>query len=547
MTSAQAMLDRPVAQDSGILDAIIVGAGFAGLYQLHSLRDKLGLNARVLEAGEDVGGTWYWNRYPGARCDSESYYYSFSFSDELQQEWDWSERYPKHFEIRRYLSFVAEKFDLRRSIQFNTRVTHAVFDEAETLWRVTTGGGETLRSRFLITAVGCLSSANVPKIPGLESFKGQWYHTGRWPHEDVDFTGKRVGLIGTGSTGIQATPVIAGAAAHLTVFQRTANYSVPARNCAVSLEERQQIRADYAAIRAMARTTTNGYPFAPPPVSAMDLTEEERLARYEAAWERGGMRFRATFNDILTNKDSNHTASEFIRAKIRSIVKDPVVAEKLTPRDHHFATKRPPIDSEYFETFNRDNVTLVDVKASPIIEITPDGIRTQDAEYKLDIIVFATGFDAMTGPLLALDIRGTDGVALKDAWAAGPRSYLGLQVAGFPNLFTITGPGSPSVLTNMPVAIEQHVEWISRCIADLRAEGLRRIEPQPEAVEKWVAHVNEAAQATLLPQAESSWYLGANIPGKPRVFMPYAGGMARYAGICEEVVQQGYEGFARAP
>ncbi|MFC7555115.1 flavin-containing monooxygenase [Pseudoroseomonas wenyumeiae] len=278
----------------------------------------------------------------------------------------------------------------------------------------------------------------------------------------------------------------------------------------------------------------------------MDLTEEERLARYEAAWERGGMRFRATFNDILTNKESNNTASEFIRAKIRSIVKDPEVAEKLTPKDHHFATKRPPIDSHYFETFNRDNVTLVDVKASPILEITPDGIRTQDGEHKLDIIVFATGFDAMTGPLLALDIRGRDDLALKEAWAAGPRSYLGLQVAGFPNLFTITGPGSPSVLTNMPVAIEQHVEWITRCIDDMRQQGLRRIEADPAAVESWVTHVNEAANATLLPQAESSWYLGANIPGKPRVFMPYAGGMARYARICEEVVQKGYEGFVRS-
>lgn len=546
MSSAQATLDRPVAQDPAILDAIIIGAGFSGLYQLHSLRDKLGLNARVLEAGEGVGGTWYWNRYPGARCDSESYYYSFSFSDELQKEWDWTERYPKHFEIRRYLDFVADRFDLRRSIQFNTRVSRATYDDADNLWSVTTGAGETLRCRFLITAVGCLSSANVPSIPGLESFKGQWYHTGRWPQEDVDFTGKRVGLIGTGSTGIQATPVIAEAAAHLTVFQRTANYSVPARNRPVSLEERQQIKSDYAAIREMARTTINGYPFAPPPVSAMDLPEEERLARYEAAWERGGMRFRATFNDILTNKDSNHTASEFIRAKIRSIVKDPEVAEKLTPKDHHFATKRPPIDSQYFETFNRDNVTLVDVKASPILEITPDGIRTQDGEYKLDIIVFATGFDAMTGPLLALDIRGREGVVLKDAWAAGPRSYLGLQVAGFPNLFTITGPGSPSVLTNMPVAIEQHVEWITRCIGDMRQQGLHRIEAEPEAVEKWVAHVNEAAHATLLPQAESSWYLGANIPGKPRVFMPYAGGMARYARICEEVAEKGYEGFARS-
>ncbi|PWC29044.1 flavin-containing monooxygenase [Teichococcus aestuarii] len=543
MSSTARNQTNGAASPAAELDALIIGAGFAGLYQLHTLRDRLGLKARVLEAGDGVGGTWYWNRYPGARCDSESYYYSYSFSEELQQEWSWSERYPEHGEIRRYLDHVAAKFDLKRDIQFGTRVSSAEYDAAANLWRVRTEAGESFSARYLITAVGCLSSANIPKIAGLESFAGQWYHTGRWPQEDVDFTGKRVGLIGTGSTGIQATPVIAEKATHLTVFQRTANYSIPARNGPVGAEELREIKANYAAIREKARATINGHPFDIAPESALDVAEEERLARYEKAWETGGLRFRAAFRDLLTSKAANDTASEFIRAKIRGIVRDPKVAEMLTPKDHPFATKRPPIDSHYFETFNRDNVTLVDIKATPIVEITPAGIRTTAGEIPLDIIVFATGFDAMTGPLLAMDIRGRDGVALRDAWAAGPRSYLGLQVAGFPNLFTITGPGSPSVLTNMPVAIEQHVDWITGCIDHMRQHGLQRIEPEPEAAERWVAHVNEAANATLLPLANSSWYLGANVPGKPRVFMPYAGGMANYARLCAEVAAKDYQGF----
>ncbi|WP_304621450.1 NAD(P)/FAD-dependent oxidoreductase [Roseomonas sp. 18066] len=537
----------PMAPPGEALDAIIIGAGFAGLYQMHKLRDGLGLAVQGLEAGSDVGGTWYWNRYPGARCDSESYYYSFSFSEELQQEWDWSERYPEHHEIRRYLGHVAEKFDLRRSFRFDTRVASARYDEAANLWRVTTQAGETLSARYLITAIGCLSSANIPDIPGLDGFAGQWVHTGRWPSEGVDFTGKRVGLIGTGSTGIQATPVIAAQAAHLTVFQRTANYSIPARNGPVSLEFRQEVRANYAAIRERARAAPNGHPFDFGDQSPLELDAAERQARYEAGWERGGLRFRSIFRDLLTNRAANDTASDFIRGKIRDVVQDPATAEKLTPRDHPFATKRPPIDSHYFETFNRDNVDLVDIKATPIEAVTPDGIRPSDKEIPLDIIVFATGFDAMTGALLAIDIEGRGGQKLKDAWAAGPVTYLGLQVAGFPNLFTITGPGSPSVLTNMPVAIEQHVDWIADCITHLRDNGLRSIEAEPDAAEKWVTHVNEAAAATLLPQANSSWYLGANVPGKPRVFMPYAGGMARYAGICADVAARGYDGFRLTP
>jgi cation diffusion facilitator CzcD-associated flavoprotein CzcO len=525
-------------------DAIIVGAGFSGLYQLHLLRDRLGLSVRLLEAADGIGGTWYWNRYPGARCDSESYYYCYSFSRELLQEWEWTERYPEHQEIRRYLDHVADRFGLRSDIQLGTRVTGAVFDDAASRWTVTTQVGERFEAQFLITAVGCLSTANVPSIPGLESFAGEWYHTGRWPHEGVDFAGRRVGLIGTGSTGIQAAPVIADQAAHLTVFQRTANYSVPARNGPMDAEFKAWVKANYDEIHRKARASTNGHPFDVSERSALDVSPEEREAIYEAAWKRGGLRFRAAFRDLLLDKAANETASEFIRAKIRSIVEDPEIAAKLTPTDHFFATKRPPIDTDYFETFNRDNVLLVDLKASPIEAIVPHGVCTRDATYPLDIIVFATGFDALTGPLLALNIRGIGGVELKDVWAAGPRTYLGLQTPGFPNLFTITGPGSPSVLSNMPVAIEQHVEWITQCIAHLRSEGLSRIEATPEATEGWVAHVKEAADATLLPMASSSWYLGANVPGKPRVFMPYAGGMAHYRSICDAVASKGYDGFA---
>ena len=525
-------------------NAIIIGAGFSGLYQLHALRDRLGLRARVLEAAEGVGGTWYWNRYPGARCDSESYYYSYSFSKALEQEWVWSERYPEQPEIMRYLNHVADRFDLRRDIQLGTRVTAARFDAANDRWHVTTAAGEDFTAQYLITAVGCLSTANIPNIPGRDSFAGLSVHTGHWPHDGVEFAGKRVGLIGTGSTGIQAAPVIAETAEHLYVFQRTANYSVPARNGPMAAADQASIKADYAAIRQKSRESTNGHPFDFATDSALDVPPEERMARYEAAWARGGLRFRAAFKDILSNPAANETASDFIRAKIAQIVKDPAVAERLTPRDHPFATKRPPIDTQYFETFNRDNVTLVDVRADPIQAITPAGVQTAAEEYELDIIVFATGFDAMTGPLLALDITGEDGARLKDRWAAGPRTYLGLQTPGFPNLFTITGPGSPSVLTNMPTAIEQHVDWIVDCIAHMRSQGLHRIEPTAEAADTWVAHVNEAAAATLLPMASSSWYLGANVPGKPRVFMPYAGGFARYTALCDEVAAEGYRGFA---
>ena len=537
----QASADR--GQTPQCLDALIIGAGFSGLYQLISLRDRLGLSTRILEAGAGVGGTWYWNRYPGARCDSESHSYCYTFSTELLQEWEWTERYPAHPEIRRYLNHVADRFDLRRDISFNTRVVAARYDEAANRWQVGTENGDAFLAKYLIAAVGCLSTANVPKIPGLGSFAGRSVHTGEWPHEDVDFRGKRVGLIGTGSTGIQAIPVIAETAGHLTVFQRTANYSVPARNGPLSGEFLRYLKENHVAIRQLMHATPNGHAFAIEDRAAFDVSPDQRQAIYEAAWEKGGLQFRASFRDLLIDKAANDTAASFIRGKIRQIVKDPRTAEKLSNIDHPYAAKRPPIDTDYFEAFNRDNVALVDVRAEPIAAITPAGIRTRAHEYPLDIIVFATGFDAMTGPLLRLNIRGREGRSLAEAWRAGPRNYLGLQVAGFPNLFTVTGPGSPSVLCNMPVAIEQHVDWITACIEHMRNDGVERIEPLPDAMDRWVEEVNAAANATLLPQAHHSWYLGANVPGKPRVFMPYAGGMAHYRKICEDVARRGYEGF----
>jgi len=525
------------------LDALVIGAGFAGLYQLLCLRDRLGLSVKALEAGGGVGGTWYWNRYPGARCDSESHVYWYTFSSELMREWEWSERYPGQAEILRYLNFVTDRFDLKRDIRFNTRVVAASYDEQANRWRVRTEGGETYVVKFLVTAVDCLSTANVPDFPGLNDFAGDWYHTGQWPHKGVDFTDKRVGMIGTGSTGIQAAPVIAASATHLTVFQRTANYSVPARNAPLTPEFRDYIKHNPSEIRAVTRETINGMAFRIEERLAVETSPEEREKIYDAAWERGGLQFRAAFQDMMIDKRANDTAADFVKRKIRSIVKDPATAVILSDIDHPYAAKRPPIDTNYFETYNRPNVTLVDLRKAPIERISRAGICTTEAEYPVDIIVFATGFDAMTGPMLRMDIRGRRGLALKDTWEAGPLTYLGLQVAGFPNLFTITGPGSPSVLCNMPVAIEQHADWITDCIRYLRDGGFECIEARADAMDKWIAEVNEAAHKTVLPLAKHSWYLGANIPGKPRVFMLYAGGMVRYRQICADVAARGYEGF----
>jgi len=525
------------------VDAVVIGAGFAGLYMNYRLRDELGMSVQVYEAGDGVGGTWYWNRYPGARCDSESYIYCFSFDKQLMQDWEWSGKYPEQPEILRYLNHVADRFDLRSNIQFNTRVMAAHYDDATNRWEVQTDQGDTVTAKFVITGIGCLSSGQVPNIAGRETFQGESYHTGAWPHEGVDFTGKRVGVIGTGSSGVQSIPVIAKQAAHLYVFQRTPQYAIPARHGTVDKAFLDNVKQNYDEIYEKARWSLGGMPYTPNDRSALSVTDEERQAIYEAAWNEGGFKFILnSFFDIGADRRANDTASEFIRAKIREMVKDPEVAEKLVPVDHPFTSKRALIDTNYFDTYNRDNVTLVDIRHAPIQEITPTGIRTEDGEYELDIIVFATGFDAMTGTFNRIDIQGRDGQKLKDKWAHGPLTYLGVTTTGYPNFFMITGPGSPSVLSNMPVSIEQHVEWISGAIEHMAQNGLDVMEADQDAETEWVGHVNEVAEQTMFMLADS-WYLGANIPGKPRVFMPYPGGVGPYRQKCNEVAEAGYTGF----
>ncbi len=524
-------------------DAVVIGAGFAGMYMLYRLRDVLGLSARVFEAGDNVGGTWYWNRYPGARCDSESYIYCYSFDKELAQEWTWSGKYPEQPEILRYLSHVADRFDLRRDIQFETRITAAHFREDLNRWEIETDRGDRVLARYFITGVGCISAGQIPEIEGLDRFEGEWHHTGAWPHEGVDFAGKRVGVIGTGSSGVQAIPVIARQAGHLTVFQRTPQYTIPARHGTVTPEFLDEVKENYDEIFEKSRWSAGGMPYDESQRSALDVDDEERREIYEAAWEQGGFRFvLTTFNDVREDRRANDTAAEFIRSKIRETIDDPETAEKLMPRDHPFGSKRSLIDTNYYETYNRDNVDLVDIRHAPIEAITESGIRTRDGEYELDVIVFATGYDGMTGAFNRIDIRGRDGAALKEKWAEGPRAYLGLSPAGFPNMFMITGPGSPSVLSNMPPTIEQHVEFVSEFVAYMGENGIELAEADAGAEAEWVDHVNEVASQTLYMLADS-WYLGANIPGKPRVFMPYAGGLDVYRQKCNEVAEAGYEGY----
>jgi len=517
----------------------VVGAGFAGMYMLHRLRG-LGFSARVIEAGKGVGGTWYWNRYPGARCDVESVQYSYQFSPELEQDWEWTERYATQPEILKYANHVADRFDLRRDIQFETRVTKATFDEAAHAWTVETDKGDRVVARFVVTALGCLSSPNTPKIPGLADFKGPTYHTGNWPHEGVDFTGKTVGVIGTGSSAIQSIPMIARQARHVTVFQRTANYTIPAHNAPLDPDYVREVKANYPAIRKRAKSTPPGIDFKINMASAAATPEAERQREFQERWDYGGLGFMASFSDLLLNDDSNKTAAAFVRAKIREVVKDPELADRLSPRNV-IGCKRLCVDTGYWATFNQPHVTLVDVSDRPIERITADGLRANDKDYTFDCLVLATGFDAMTGALLRIDIRGRDGLALQEAWSAGPRTYLGLGVTGFPNLFTITGPGSPSVLTNMMVSIEHHVDWIAGCIDHLRTEGHRTIEADQAAQDLWVEIVNAMAGMTLFPTC-NSWYLGANVPGKTRVFMPFVG-FPMYADKCAQVAQDGYEGF----
>jgi len=525
-------------------DVVIVGAGFAGLYMLHRVRG-LGLSARVFEAGSGVGGTWYWNRYPGARCDVESLEYSYGFDEALQQEWHWSERYAAQPELLRYANHVADRFALRADIRFGSRVVAATFDAAAACWTVRTEAGERSTARFLVMATGCLSRPNKPDIPGLESFRGRVYHTGEWPHEKVDFSGRRVGVIGTGSSAVQAVPILAEEAGELFVFQRTATYSVPAHNAPLDAAYEAKIKADYAGFRARNRQMPNAFganlQWSQAP--ALETPPEARRRAFEQRWRDGGLYFLRAFGDLMLDARANATAAAFVRDKIREIVRDPKVADRLCPQQV-IGGKRLCIDSGYYDTFNRSNVHLVDVNRSPIEAITPQGLRSGGQEYALDAIIFATGFDAMTGALLRIDIRGREGRSLREAWRDGPCNYLGLSVAGFPNLFTITGPGSPSVLTNMLVSIEQHVNWIAECLAYLHARGLATIEARRDAQDAWVAHVNAAAERTVYPRA-NSWYLGANVPGKPRVFMPLIG-FPPYAEKCSAVAAAGYTGFSLA-
>jgi cyclohexanone monooxygenase len=524
------------------LDVVVVGAGFAGLYALHKLRG-MGLTVQVLEAGDGVGGTWYWNRYPGARCDVESLEYSYGFDDALQQEWSWSERYPAQPEILRYLEHVADRFALWPDIQLGTRVVEAAWDDDAGRWSLATEAGERFSARWVVMATGVLSASQVPTIPGLETFEGEWHHSGRWPEEGVDVAGKRVGVIGTGSTGIQLIPEIAREAAHTYVFQRTANFSVPNANRPMDPDLERSWKDRYPEQREVQRRSLLGVAIPPGERAANETPDHEVTRTLEERWQQGGgMPVLLSFTDFLVDENANAKAAEFVRGKIRETVKDPAVAEMLIPRDYPIGAKRLCQDEGYFETFNRDDVTLVDVRSAPIQEITPTAIRTAGGDYEVDVIVFATGFDALTGALLAIDIRGRDGLTLTEAWANGPRSYLGLGIAGFPNLFTVTGPGSPSVLSNVVVSIEQHVEWIADCIEHLRAEGLDRIEATPEAQDAWMEHVAEVAAFTLFPRA-ASWYVGANVPGKPRVFMPYVGGVGSYRERCDAIAAAGYEGF----
>jgi cyclohexanone monooxygenase len=535
----------PRSSHSVEYDVTVVGAGFAGISALCLLRER-GLSVRVLEAGDGVGGTWYWNRYPGARVDGPSMQYSLSFSPELDQDWHWPEDYSAQPELERYANYVVDRFDLRQHIQLQTRVVAATFQESASRWLVETDGGDQILSRYLVTAVGCLSAANVPPIPGLERFEGRWYHTSRWPRQGVAFSGKRVGVVGTGSTGIQTIPVLAAEAEHLTVFQRTPSYSVPSHNKPMDPGFEREWKLRYREHRQNGRNSRGGYVVSNPPErSALEVSEEQRTAAYERAWStpgEGAFGILNAFNDILTSTESNETAAEFVRKKIQELVEDPFVAEMLTPRNYPIGAKRLCVDSGYFETYNRDNVTLVDVKAHPIVEVTSTGLRTTGEQYPLEVLVFATGFDAMTGPLLRLGIVGRDGVSLRDKWRAGPQTYLGLSAAEFPNMFIVSGPCSPSVLTNMTTSIAQHTEWIADAISYLLANGLEYIEAEADAEAQWGQEVSRAAAATVMDRADS-WYKGANIAGKPRVFMPYAAGLDGYTKICDDVAAQNYKGF----
>src|SRR5215468_7922015 len=526
------------------VDVAVVGAGFAGLYLLQRLR-KDGFTTVALEEADDVGGTWYWNRYPGARCDIQTIDYCYTFDPELESAWKWSEKYATQPEILRYLGFVADRYDLRRDIRFCTKVTAARWDQATERWLLTTDNGAAVSCRYYIMATGCLSSPKPPEIEGVGDFNGEVYFTGRWPHDGVKLEGKRVAVIGTGSSGIQAIPLIAEQAAQLTVFQRTPNFALPAHNGPAPADRLAALEGDRAAYRAQGRMSMAGVPWPQQTVVSWQLSDAERRARFETAWGAGDLVYILTqlWADQGVDVDGNKLVADLIREKIRGVVNDPETAEALIPHDHPFGAKRPCLDTNYYATYNRPNVTLVNLRQEPIKAITATGVTTDKRNVDVDVIVFATGFDAMTGAILAVHpITGRDGKALSDVWAHGPQTYLGLTVAGFPNLFMITGPGSPSVLSNMAVSIEQHVDWVVDRIAALRDAGFTTIEATETAQAGWAQHMADCASLTLHRLA-NTWYTGANVPGKAQGVMPYTGGVGPYRGICNEVVTRGMLGF----
>lgn len=523
------------------IEVLIVGAGFSGMYLIHRLR-AMGIGVQAIEAGSNVGGTWYWNRYPGARVDTQSIEYSYSFDPDLEQDWVWSERYAPQSELLAYAGHVADRFDLRRSIRFHTRVTAAHWQETGEHWQVTLDNGESLTARHLILATGCLSIPTDVTFPGIETYQGDLYRTSRWPREGLDLSGKRVGIIGTGSSAIQSIPEIAAQAAHLTVFQRTPNFSTPAHNGPVPEDEMARWRADPRAYAAASKASPYGFQNEQREDALISQsTPEEIEFELERRWQIGGFRILSAFADQGIDERANKVVADFIARKIREQVKDPAVADRLTPKDHPFGTKRPCVDTGYYATYNRENVRLIDLRESPLETFTATGIKTSDESFDFDAVVLATGFDAMTGAIERIDIQGRDGLTIKEAWSEGPVNYIGLMVAGFPNMFTITGPGSPSVLTNMLNAIEQHVEWVTDCIAHLAASQAGSIEASKQAQDAWSHHVDQIAAITLMPRA-NSWYMGANVPGKPRRFMPYAGGLNVYTDVCTAVAAKGYEG-----
>jgi len=524
------------------VDVLVVGAGFAGLRALYKFRSQ-GQKVLVIEASADIGGVWHHNGYPGARCDVESYDYSYSFSPELEQEWRWTERYATQPEILRYINHVADRFDLRKDIQFSTRMTKATYEESSATWVIATEGGVSVRAKYLMMCVGQLSATKSPQYPGLDSFKGEVIHSGMWPKHEVTYAGKRVAIIGTGSSGMQMTPVIAKEATHLTVFQRTANFSIPAANAPVSEEEDRKVKSNYRERRERAWNSPTGLGFMPTKTSALDVSAEEREKAYEASWNRLGFGFALTYYDILLNKQANDTAADFIRRKIAAVVDDPVLRDKLTPKGHPFAARRPSVDSGYFQSFNRDNVELADVREFPIVEFTPEGIRTEAKLHAFDMIIFATGFDVFTGSLFKPDIIGRNGMTLKKKWADGPVTHLGIGVSDFPNMFIVVGPGSPSLLSNVLVSTEEQIDWMAALVDKMQSDGLVEVEVQPEAEKVWGQHVNDRVKETLYLTTDS-YYNGAEVKGKPRVFMPYSGGVRGYRRILQTCAQEGYSGFS---